>query len=302
MTSVDRKRILFVSRRKEAEPLLGQLRAAGHHVSLVDDLDQASTLLAAGEFDETLIPAGTFLPVLTQNALLAGSDADSWRRSTVAIAHDLRRLLASLDVLIQPATLAETLAVPHADIAEAARTIKMLSVFLSELTEELDRAPGTGLTLSRFDLEDTVESAAMAVYPSASDRRQRLVIDVEASVAVVVADRIKLKRVLTSLLAHASAQSRRSGTITIHARRDLDECILSVSYRGEPLGTAELGELFRRAPADSRTGLHAVRGLVEAHGGRLWIESEKNTGTSIFVSFPSPGVVPGESAALTTAS
>ncbi len=297
----DRKRILFVSPKKEAAPLLAQLRAAGHHVSLVDDLDQATALLTPGGFDQTLISGSALALLLKQRHLLEGTDADSWRRSTIAITHDLRRLLGSLESIVQPEGHDNALAAPGAEIAQVARTIKMLSVFLLELTEELDGGSGAGLALSRFDLEDAVETAAMAVYPSASDRRQRLVIDIDESVAYIVADRTKVRRILASLLAHASSQSGRLGTVSVRARRDLDECNVSVCYRGETMSTSELGDLFRPAPADSRPGVYTVQSLVEAHGGRLWIESEKSSGTTIFVSLPSPAVVPGESVLAITA-
>jgi len=54
-----RKRILFVSLKREAEPLLAQLRAARHEVSIVEDLDDAQALLASGAFDQAVLPGET---------------------------------------------------------------------------------------------------------------------------------------------------------------------------------------------------------------------------------------------------
>ncbi|MGH8247447.1 MAG: hypothetical protein ACREUU_13565, partial [Gammaproteobacteria bacterium] len=98
MTAQDhRKRILFISLKREAEPLLAQLRAAGHEVSIVEDLDDAQALLASGAFDQAVLPGETTEALFSQRSLWEGSGGDSWRQSAAAIAHDLRNLLAALE-------------------------------------------------------------------------------------------------------------------------------------------------------------------------------------------------------------
>jgi len=288
-----RKRILFVSLKREAEPLLAQLRAAGHEVSIVEDLDDAQTLLASGAFDQAVLPGATTETLFAQRSLWEGSGGDSWRQSTAAIAHDLRNLLSTLERCLR-----ELQRPSENDVIESCRTINTLSTFLLELTEDLQAAGQSGLSLTIVDLEDTVEVAAVTVYPSAADRRQRLVIDIEEASRYVRADVTKLKRVMSNLLAHASRESPPLGTVTVSARREVDDCVICVSYTAQTVSLSRMSELFNRADIRSTrplVGLRSIQDIVEQHGGRLWVESQSGVGTSVFLSVPSPEIVGTES-------
>jgi signal transduction histidine kinase len=295
----DRKRILVVSPKKEAEPVLGQLRAAGHHVSLVEDIDDAAALLASGAFDQSIVPAQTIQPLLAQRALWERSGGDTWRLSTAAIAHDLRNLLSALERCMRELHEEAALLGSHSDeLAQLQRTISTLSTFLLELTEELGAGAPRAVAPQEFDLEDAVELAAISVYSSASERRQRLVIDIDERARYIRADATKIKRVLSNLLLYASRQTPSLGTVTVGARRDSGECVISVGYDAEAVSIAALSELL--SPLEGRAeayvgSLHGVQQIVQQHGGRLWVESERGSGTTIFVSVPSAEILHSES-------
>ena len=56
---------------------------------------------------------------------------------------------------------------------------------------------------------------------------------------------------------------------------------------------AGLSELFRPAGVErAGSGLYHVQNIIEQHSGRLWLESQRGTGTSVFVSLPLQGVAP----------
>jgi K+-sensing histidine kinase KdpD len=288
-----RKRILFISPKREAQPLLDQLRAGGHAVSIVEDCDGAQALLSSGAFDLAVLPGPTTETLFAQRSLWEGSGGDSWRQSTAAIAHDLRNLLATLERCLR-----ELQRPSENDLMESCRTINTLSAFLLELTEDLQASGQSGLSLTIVDLEDIVEVAAVTVYPSAADRRQRLVIDIEESARHVRADATKLKRVMANLLAHASQESPRLGTVTVSGYREMDACVISVTYTAQTVSLSRLSELF--GPADSLgkmplVGLRSVQDIIEQHGGRLWVESQSGAGTSVFLSVPSPEIIGTES-------
>ncbi len=270
--------------------MLAQLRAAGHQVSLVEDIDEAHTLLASGGFEQAMLAAGSLALLLEQRALWENSDMESWRRAATGIAHDTRSLLQALDRSIQQLNEGEP---PErrarADLLQAQRTISVLSSFLRELTDELDSGAGQGLSMSAIDLEDVVETAAMTVYPSALERRQRLVVDIEEEVARIQGDGPKLKRVLANLLDHASRQGASPGIVAVHACREHDDCVISISYEGDTITLTELRRLFSPASKAAESGgggLSRVQRLVEQHSGRLWVESQKGSGTAIYVSLP----------------
>jgi signal transduction histidine kinase len=292
------QRILFVSPKREAEPLLGQLRSAGHEVSIVEDLDEAQALLASGAFDEALLPGKLTQEMFAQRYLWERSGADSWRQSTAAIAYDLRSLLAALDRCLQ------MLQKTGEDVLELRRTICTLCSFLVELTDDFQEPCQPGLSLTVMDLEDIVDSAAVTVYPSASDRRQRLIIDIDEAARYIRADATKMKRVLSNLLSYASRQSPALGTVTVSAQRDPDSCVIAVSYTAETVSLSGIGELFSRAEVRGdrlAVGLRSVQDIVEQHGGRLWVESQRGAGTSVFMSVPSPEMARTETAMSLTA-
>jgi signal transduction histidine kinase len=216
-TAADRKRILFISPKREAGILLDQLRAAGHETSIVEDVDDGYSLLSSGGFDQAVIAGRTAEELLGKHALWESSDIDSWCRSTAAIAYDLRNFLQDLEK-----SLGETRLTRETHPEELRRTIHTLCGFLLELTEEFQATCRPGLELALVDLEDVVEVAAVTVYPSAVDRRQRLIVDIKESARYMRADGTKMKRVLANLLAHASRQSPARGTVTVSAQRDGD--------------------------------------------------------------------------------
>lgn len=283
-------RILFVAIKKgEADPILGQLRAAGHLVSLVEDLEAAQSLLASNEFDHALFPAPALASLLEQRVFWEASGTEAWRKSTLGVVYDLRSLLRSLERSLkelQEGSAAESTALAGLD--DVRRRISVLSAFLYELISELSNETGEELNLRQIDLEDAVEAAAVAVYPTASDRQARLAIDIDEEVARVRADSTKLKRVLANLLEYAVRNSLPLGTVTVRASRVGDQCVIAVADKGDGISQAELRRLFSPAleRGDSGFGLSLVKRLVEKQGGQVWVESEKGSGTTVFISLP----------------
>ncbi len=293
----DAKRILFVAaKRRETGSLAAQLRSAGHLVSLVEELEAARDLLASHGFDQAVLPAPLLASLLERQALWEAADTEAWRSATAGVVHDLEGLLDALSrSMEQPAPPA---ARPHLQggfetggLADVRRRVSVISTFLHELVLELSNDIGRELNLTVVDLEDAVEAAAVAVYPTASERRQRLVVDIDEEVARLQADRTKLKRVLTNLLNFAVRHNPVLGTVAVRARRENDHCSIAVSDEGEAVTQSELRRLFSPAsePGDaSGLGLSQVKRIVELHGGRVWVESEKGSGTTVFISLPLP--------------
>jgi signal transduction histidine kinase len=219
------RRILFVGLKKEAQPVLGQLRGVGHEVSLVEDLDEASVLLASGGFEHAVLPAPSLLRVLEERSLWLSNDSDNWRRAVAGLAYDIEYLLQSLKRgIVEAGDSVET--------QETVRTVSVLAHYLSELTSELDVVPSRELQPAIIDLEDAVETAAVTVYPTAAERRQRLVIDVEEDAASIRADPVKLKRILSTLLDYASRHTPSNGSVSVRAYVQESEPVICVSHPG----------------------------------------------------------------------
>jgi signal transduction histidine kinase len=260
--------------------VLGELRGLGHGVSLVEDIDEATVLLSSGGFDQAVLPALALSRILEQRALWENNDADNWRRAIAGLTHDIEYLLHALRRGIVESG-------DQVEARETVRTISVLAHYLSELSSEMDAAPGQDLRLSIIDLEEAIETAAITVYPSAAERRQRLVIDIEDESASVRADPVKLKRILATLLDYASRNTPSNGSVTVRAYLEQEEPVICISYPGEEMSRREIQQLFRpEAEREAAGGLSRVQRLLEQHGCRLWLESERGVSTELFLALP----------------
>ena len=110
----------------------------------------------------------------------------------------------------------------------------------------------------------------------------------------VYGDASRLVQVLTNLLGNSLKYTERGGSVTVHAAPRGDTVILSVRDTGSGIPADILPRIFeryytRRREANksgSGLGLAIVRGIVEAHGGHVWVESVMGLGSTFFVALP----------------
>ena len=109
-------------------------------------------------------------------------------------------------------------------------------------------------------------------------------VDLPPDLPQVAADRQRALQVLERLLSNASGYSPEGSVITMSARREENQVAVCVAGRGQDMPFQPLSLLFRRrslagVERESGTGGEALgvavcRGIVEAHGGRLWVEND----------------------------
>ena len=143
-----------------------------------------------------------------------------------------------------------------------------------------------------------IETAELSVSPEPSDlaalaneagnafrasgSRHRLVLEFPSDLPWGMADRARIGQVLGNLLSNAARHSPESSTIRLGAVREEFQVALSVSDEGTGITAESLPRLFRkfarpageRQSGDTGLGLAVCRGIVEAHGGRIWAESD----------------------------
>ena len=114
--------------------------------------------------------------------------------------------------------------------------------------------------------------------------RHTILLDLPPNLPLVAADRQRIVQVLTNLLANAARSAPDSSPIRIAASRNGVHVAISVSDEGRGVPPDLLPHVFRkhagladggreRGPARAGLGLAICKGLVEAHGGRIWAES-----------------------------
>jgi signal transduction histidine kinase len=219
------------------------------------------------------------------------------RRELVAWAsHDLRTPIASLQAMIE--ALEDGLAAPEDYLPALREQVRALSMLVDDLFE-LARIDAGVLTLELRDVPVSmfVDSAIRLLEPEAFARHIELSANVEDEASVAVAPE-KIERVLFNLLTNALRHTPSDGSVAIHARRMDGEVLVEVADTGEgidPEAAERMFERFWRADrarsgAGTGLGLAIARGIVEAHGGRIWAENRLHGGAQVSFTLPAAQV------------
>jgi signal transduction histidine kinase/CheY-like chemotaxis protein len=121
-------------------------------------------------------------------------------------------------------------------------------------------------------------------------------VHMEGSAGVIEADPMRVAQVITNLLGNAIKFSPEKGKIEVWARGTDEEVTVDVKDHGKGISQRDLSRLFQRfAQLDSSTtrkaggtglGLVISKGIVEQHGGRIWVESTMGKGSTFSFSIP----------------
>ena len=114
-----------------------------------------------------------------------------------------------------------------------------------------------------------------------SGGRNALDIDIAPNLPLVMADSRRVVQVIGNLLSNAARHSPQSASIRVSAARDSMDVAVTVADQGSGIPAEQLPRLFRKfthaeaveQPANTGLGLAICKGIVEAHGGRIWAES-----------------------------
>ena len=219
------------------------------------------------------------------------------RRDLIAaVSHDLRTPLASTRALIE--ALADGVAgdseTEDRYLSSARKELEHLSRLVDDLFElaRID-AGALQLTLEEASLHDLISDTISGFGAQADQRGVRLVGEVSEGVDPVLMNPPRLQRVLHNLLSNALRHTPADGTVALRAEPRGELVQVEVSDTGEGIPPDELPRIFERSyrGEESRTrqqdgkapgaglGLAIARGLIEAHGGTIDVESEPDRGS-----------------------
>jgi len=207
------------------------------------------------------------------------------------VSHELRTPLTSI------MGFAETLMVsgdrPAAERDEFLGIIQQesnrLLVMINDLLDvsRMEAGRPLALTYSLVDLREVI--AHVVRFQQVVTSRHQFHLALPDSGLQVEADRDKVVQILTNLISNAIKYSPKGGEIRIGGADRGDEVVVDISDQGVGMSSEELGRLFQRYQRVDRDaikgirgtglGLYLVRGLVEAHGGRIWAESSPGEGS-----------------------
>lgn len=155
--------------------------------------------------------------------------------------------------------------------------------------ELLDLARPHRLEVGSVDLA-VIAREAIERLTDAGTLRDRSVRVVAGAPVVVAADAGKLRQVIANVVVNAAEATAPSGTITIDARTRGDQATLTIADNGPGIAPEVKDQLFEpfvtTKPHGTGLGLAIAQAIVDAHGGRISIESSPDAGTLVSLQLP----------------
>lgn len=289
----DDVKILAVSSAAAFSAVLAALSLGRWIVRPIDRLRATSAALAAGDLTARAPSGGPAelaqLGASFNSMATALEELFDARRQLVAWAsHDLRTPLASMRAAIE--AMEDGLATPEEYIPVLQQQVTALSTIVDDLFE-LARIDAGALTLELQDisLAALAESCLRGIEPEARAKRVHLEATVDPALPPVRCAPDKVERVLYNLLGNALRHTPADGSIAVVIRPEGGDVLVAVEDSGEGLQPEAIQRMFdrfwrgdrSRTGAGSGLGLAIARGLVEAHGGRIWAENRRAGGARV---------------------
>ncbi|MBN1953677.1 MAG: PAS-domain containing protein [Anaerolineae bacterium] len=159
-------------------------------------------------------------------------------------------------------------------------------------------AGGLELDVRPLSLAEVIQQVTTINAPIFVEKNLELTLDVPEKLPMVRADRDSLIRILTNLIANAVKFTER-GAVTCRARKEGGEIVVSIIDTGIGIAEADLARVFTKfgqvGDVQSKPhkgtglGLAITKELVEAHGGRIWVESGIGKGSTFSFTLPLTG-------------
>jgi signal transduction histidine kinase len=224
---------------------------------------------------------------------------DDLRNDLIAMVyHDLRsplaNIISSLDILSGLVN------------AEDNETIQSILAVATNSTTRIERLVNSLLDINRLEsgqrivnqnvvnLESLIAGAVKEVQPMAESRRQAVTSLVLDNLSPVWVDKDMILRVLLNLLENAAKFTPAGGKVAVDASEDDGWIIVSIEDNGPGIPILDRERIFdkftrlrgQHKPGGLGIGLAFCKIAVEGHGGKIWVESQNNVGTTFFFTLP----------------
>ena len=235
----------------------------------------------------------TFTDITAQHAL-----QEQMQDLLRAVSHDLRNPLAAVrgqaEMLLRMLDRAGLAGRERKSAEAILSSAERMDVLIQDLVDAARLGAGqVRLSLEPVDLRSFVLQLLERVGATMDTRRVRVIGG--EGLPPVLADLARLERILVNLLSNALKYSAPGSEVTVTLSHRNGEVTTAVSDHGPGIAPEEQPHLFERfyraragreRPEGLGLGLYITRGLVEAHGGRIWVESRVGVGSTFSFSLP----------------
>ncbi len=248
--------------------------------------------------------ATSLSPAISGSTLLLFQDlthqrqTEAMRRDFISnVSHELRTPLAALKALTETlqAGALEDPPAAHRFLEQMETEVDSLSLMVNELLElsriESGRVP---LNIKPTDPLDIVNPAVDRLRLQAERAGLTLSIECPDELPLVLADSTRVQQVMVNLLHNAIKFTPQGGQVSVRCVKQDQVIQFAVGDTGIGIAAEDLPRIFERfykvdrsrATIGTGLGLAIARHLVEAHGGRIWAESDVGKGSTFYFTIP----------------
>jgi PAS domain S-box-containing protein len=294
------------------ESHLQAIRAAGFHSALAVPLLKDERLVAAiiliscsashsyGPTDLRLaeeLAQRAALSIDNARLFLEAQRAIKTREDVLAIvSHDLKNPLATIELAINLLRSLERIDANRVKdfVNKVQRSADQMEILIADLLDFARIQSGTfSVLISAGRLSLEVMPVIDRMRALAEAKRQTLEVDLPSSLPSVAIDGHRIGQVVSNLVSNAIKFTPQEGRIRVSARQRDRQIVVSVADMGPGIPQEHLSKIFDRfwqAPGTTQKGsglgLSIAKGIVEAHGGTIWAESQLGKGSSFFFTVP----------------
>lgn len=277
-----------------AHPDIRNIVKGGDLAEVKAKLGETTYLLRAAQIQESDFRVVTLTDVTSLEQLTALKT-----RLIRIAAHDVRNPLSSIMGFVEllqmdAITLTERQQNMLSRIKSSGETINTIMTNLLTL-EQLRSA---ALPLEPYDPATLLSQLATRHAPDMERRNHTFSVDIAPGLPILQIEPIQLRQAISNLLSNAAKYTPDGGQITLNGQLVQQKVLISVKDNGYGIpkdAQAELFTEFYRAKTGEAAnisgtglGLSLVRTIIEAHKGRVWVESEEGKGSTFFVELPVP--------------
>ena len=212
------------------------------------------------------------------------------------VSHDLKNPLATIELAVNLLRGFERIDANQVKefVNKVQRSADQMEILIADLLDFARIQSGTfSVVISADRLSQVVMPVIDRMRALAEAKRQTLEVDLPSNLPHVAVDAHRIGQVISNLVSNAIKFTPQEGTIRVSARQRDHKIVVSVADTGPGIPQEHLSKIFDRfwrtpgtTQKGSGLGLSIAKGIVEAHGGTIWAESQLGKGSSFFFTLP----------------